>query len=58
MSIHLYMQGTESLLTRDPGSSASYLPSVSSLPETFVVNIATTTRRNEFVIFVLDPYGT
>jgi hypothetical protein len=29
-----------------------------SLPETFVVKIATTTQRNEFVMFVLDPCGT
>ena len=29
-----------------------------SLSETFVVNVATTTLRNEFVMFVLDPYGT
>ena len=28
-----------------------------SLPGMFVVEIAITTRRNEFVMFVLDPYG-
>ena len=29
-----------------------------SLPVTFVVTIATTNRRNEFIMFVLDPCGT